>query len=228
MRTIFKGTVNGQTFDNVQDYNAEIQKCLANGTSINAESHTETAPEVADTNFLFPGFAHCKDIASLDDKFIDGALQLEADQFINDVSALFHDRIKPAIEEMPKEKLSLYKNLVAGIRKYLDELANKSMEKTAGITKRLQEIEDEIETLREENDVEEARKSVIDFVSDLYEDIAGAIEYFTPRMIQCVPGVAGCACDTIDPEPETKNTTPTTGAQYIEDIKAKARKLFGL
>ena len=231
MRTVFKGIVNGQEFDNVNDYNAEVQRCLAAGVGITAESHTDVAPEVQDTTFLFPGFAHCPDINSLNEDFIDSALALEANQFMADVNNLFHDRIKPAINGMNDQAIGEYKGMVTEIRKYLDKLAAESNNRTQAALNRLQELEDEINKLSDLSDQEEARKSVIDFVSSLYDSISKAIDFRAPQTQVVVPGVAGCPCGCghQDPagDPGEKGIV-NPGEQYIADIQAKARSLFGL
>ena len=41
-KTIFKGTVNGETFTDVQAYNKRVTELLANGECISAETSTET------------------------------------------------------------------------------------------------------------------------------------------------------------------------------------------
>lgn len=230
MRTVFKGVVNGQEFDNVNDYNAAVQRCLAAGEQITAESHTNVAPEVQDTTFLFPGFAHCPNIDSLNDDFIQSALALEANQFMIDVNDLFHDRIKPAIENMTDDGIKEYKGIVTHIREYLNKLTGESVRKTESIIKRLQELEKEIEDLGKESDQEEARKAVIDFVTSLYESIDKAIDFRTPRkeqIVQAVPGIAGCPCTCSAGEKGEKGIV-NPGEDYIANIQAKARALFGL
>lgn len=41
-KTVFKGTINGQEFDNVQDYNAKMGQLLAEGSPIDAHADTST------------------------------------------------------------------------------------------------------------------------------------------------------------------------------------------
>lgn len=40
-KTIFKGTVNGETFDNVAAYNARLQKLINSGENVEASSETK-------------------------------------------------------------------------------------------------------------------------------------------------------------------------------------------
>ena len=54
MKTIFCGEINGKKFDNVQDYNAEMNRLLALGEAIDAHSHTETAKTEPKTKGMYP------------------------------------------------------------------------------------------------------------------------------------------------------------------------------
>ena len=47
MKTIFEGTVNGEIFNNVNDYNNALTKAIASGKSVSAGSRTYTAKEEA-------------------------------------------------------------------------------------------------------------------------------------------------------------------------------------
>lgn len=51
-KTCFKGTINGQEFDNVRDYNAKMQELLEAGVAVTASSSTtiEATPEVCSCN----------------------------------------------------------------------------------------------------------------------------------------------------------------------------------
>lgn len=51
-KTCFKGTINGQEFDNVRDYNIKMQELLEAGVAVNASSSTtiEATPEVCSCN----------------------------------------------------------------------------------------------------------------------------------------------------------------------------------
>lgn len=44
-KVVFKGVINGEEFDNVKDYNDRINKLLAEGTSISANSNTQVVEE---------------------------------------------------------------------------------------------------------------------------------------------------------------------------------------
>lgn len=49
-KTIFKGTVNGETFDNVAAYNARLQELINSGVTVNASSDTKVNIEDEPTN----------------------------------------------------------------------------------------------------------------------------------------------------------------------------------
>lgn len=214
MKTAFTGTINGKEFDNVQDYNTEMQRCIAEGKSINAHAHTKTV-DASDDSFLFPGFAQCESLGTLNDAFIDVALSLDSGEFVRSVNDLLHDRILPEVAQMPEEQLSKYDEIVNGILKYLDDIAAKSNDRAEQTIKRLQEIEKELDELKKTADDEFDRKSVIDFVASLYNSIADAISV---RKI-----------DTPAPKDEDKcQCCSDKYTQGIEGIKAKARELFGL
>lgn len=232
MRTVFKGTINGQEFDNVQAYNAEIQRLIAAGENINATTHTEAAPELADNSFLLPGFAQCTGTDQLTDEFITEALKLDPDQFAKDVNELFHTKIVPTIAGMDRETLTKYAGIIEDIRGYLAGLAKESDEKANKFVTRLQEIEAELQDLRTQAAEEEDRKAVIDFVDSLYDSIEQLV-----RMHGIVADVDGCGHQDPAGEPGEPGCPcdecrcldgPSAGSAYMEDIRNKARALFGL
>lgn len=47
-KVVFKGTINGQEFDNVKDYNEKMSELINKGESISASSSTKIADEVED------------------------------------------------------------------------------------------------------------------------------------------------------------------------------------
>lgn len=214
MKTSFKGTINGKEFDNVQDYNAEMQRLIAEGQPINAHADTRTVEEL-DNSFLFPGFAQCENVDKLNDDFIDAALELDPDKFIDQVNGLLHDRIIPAINEMPETTISKYSDLVDGILNYLEGLATESDARAEQTTKRLQAIEKELAEIKTKAEVESDRKAVIDFVTNVYNGIADAID--------------ARSGENNTPKPCEGDCNPNSpGADYIDVIKRKARELFGL
>lgn len=222
MRTSFKGTINGKDFDNVQDYNTEMQRLIALGEPINAHADTCSIEAPEDNSFLFPGFAQCASINHLTDEFINAALNFKPNEFANDVNNLLHNRILPTIDKMPVQQLNQYAGLVDAILDYIDGLAKASDERAEKTINRLTEIEKELGELKNEANTESDRKAVIDFVSSLYASIKKAIDARgnvaqAPAPIDPDCGCQGCQCETTAP-----------GAEYLESIKTKARQLFGL
>ena len=59
-KIVFKGTVNGKEFNDVKSYNEALQKAIALGEVINAQSHTETVNELPQKTeediCMLPGF----------------------------------------------------------------------------------------------------------------------------------------------------------------------------
>ena len=220
MRTSFKGTINGQEFDNVQAYNAEMQRLIALGEPINAHADTRSIEAPEDKSYLFPGFAQCTSINHLTDEFISAALNFNPDQFAKEVNSLLHDKILPEIEKMPIDKLACYGDMVHGILEYLEKLAKASDDRAEQAINRLTEIEKELETLRNEANAESDRKAVIDFVTSLYDNIRQAISA-RGNVVQEPAPIEPCNGGTC--------TAPVApGAEYLETIKTKARQLFGL
>lgn len=220
MRTSFKGIINGKEFDNVRDYNAEMQRLIAEGGDIDAHADTRTI-ETPDNSFLFPGFAQCESVNQLTDEFINAALDaFDPDEFAASVNNLLHDRILPEIDNMPKDATDKYKAIVASILEYLHKLAAESDAKSAPIVKRLQEIEQELSELSRASEMESDRKSVIDFVTSLYENINRAIDVHNSNFVQP-------HCDPAEPKCEGM-AIGSPGTNYLEGIKAKAHALFGL
>lgn len=223
MRTSFKGTINGKDFDNVQDYNAEMQRLIALGEPISAHADTRSIEAPEDNSFLFPGFAQCTSINHLTDEFINAALNFNPKEFANDVNNLLHNRILPAIDKMPVKQLEQYAGMVDSILGYIEGLGKASDERAEQTINRLTEIEKELQDLKTEANAESDRKAVIDFVSSLYASIKKAIDA-RGNVAQVPEPITGtdCAC------PECRCETAAPGVEYLESIKTKARQLFGL
>lgn len=118
-KTCFKGTINGQEFDNVRDYNIKMQELLEAGVAVNASSSTVIAAakdaEVADDDEVTcAGKAVAK--AEEVEEYSYYPYMDDDDQFYLDLLVTHDSEInKEALDEMRKEFGRCYKAIINAI-----------------------------------------------------------------------------------------------------------------
>lgn len=244
-KTIFEGTVNGTKFDNVEDYNNAITRAIANGEPINASSNTRTADEIQEPSVgqdisLFPGFAHCASLDSLDMGFIKAGLEIPSEQFDKSVLDLLNEKIIPAIGKMNKADATRYKTLVEGIMAHLGKISSGYEQYGRDLDARLEKLNKEIEVLARNAEAAVKENRIVQVTSALYGDINEAVSRrlatFTEPSIPH-PNIAGAIGDKImDGHPDSAGEPgacgdPCTYGQatddYIENVRKLVRTIFG-
>lgn len=248
-KTIFEGTVNGAKFDNVQDYNNAIARAIANGEPIQASSSTRTAdeiqePAVGQDTSLFPGFAHCASLDSLDMDFIKAGLEIPSEQFDKATLDLLNKTIIPAIGKMDKVQATRYKTLVEGIMNHLGKISSEYERYGRDLDARLEKLNKEIETLARNAEAAVKENRIVQITSALYNDINEAVSQrlatFTEPTIphQDIAGAIGDrimgghqdpagepgSCGICRCEPCTCNQST---ADYLENVRKLVRTIFG-
>ena len=116
-KTCFKGTINGQEFDNVRDYNAKMQELLEAGVAVTASSSTtiEATPEVCS----------CNDAKNecCNRQVIDESEEYSCYPYMDDDDPFYLDLLvtndpeinKEALDEMRKEFNRCYKAIINAI-----------------------------------------------------------------------------------------------------------------
>ena len=177
-KTIFEGAVNGAKFDNVQDYNNAITKALASGESVNASSNTYTTDDTAEADntsgddiSLFPGFAHCNSLDSLNKEFINTGLEIPEEEFEDSLSRLFNEKITPVVAKMDKARAERYKMLIEGIMRYLGEIASDYDQLGQQIDNRLTKLNEEIDELAKKAQRAIDENRIVQSTASLYDNI---------------------------------------------------------
>lgn len=248
-KTIFEGTVNGAKFDNVQDYNNAIAQAIAKGEPINASSNTRTADEIQEPVVgqdisLFPGFAHCASLDSLDTDFIKAGLEIPSEQFDKAVLDLLDEKIIPAIDKMNKADATRYKTLVEGIMAHLGKISSEYEQYGRDLDARLEKLNKEIEVLARNAEAAVKENRIVQVTSALYgvinEAVSQRLATFTEPSISH-PNIAGAIGDKImgghqdsADEPDACGVCcgdPCTCGQatddYIENVRKLVRTIFG-
>ena len=113
-KTCFKGTINGQEFDNVKDYNAKMQELLEAGVAVTASSSTtiEATPDVCSCNEAKNECSNCQAIDESEDYSCYPYMD-DDDSFYLDLLVTNDPEInKEALDEMRKEFGRCYKAII--------------------------------------------------------------------------------------------------------------------
>ena len=175
MKTIFCGEINGKKFDNVQDYNAEMNRLLVLGEAIDAHSHTETAKTEPKTKGMYPGFEHCVDADHLDDLFVPEGLKFSREVFDKKIEKAFDETIEPNIAIMDEKAA---KDYVANVEKILAHLFNISADYDSNMGKlknELTRLDQELDRVGKEIDELSDKKDIVDITGGLYTSIRDAL-----------------------------------------------------
>lgn len=130
----FEGTVNGQKFNSVTQYNDALKAALEAGGEVKASSrtYTENVPEPEEKPTLFPGFAHCIDELNLDSKFLTDTKDMLLEK-IRENNQEFLTGLKEALAQMDAEQTKTYLQKAARIKAYLGQLIKKQKELSSSI-----------------------------------------------------------------------------------------------
>ena len=237
-KTIFEGIVNGVKFDNVKDYNDAITKAIATGEPIQASSNTKTVDELPNGAgqdiSLFPGFAHCASLDSLDAEFIKTGLEIPEDKFGEAIIKLLNETIKPAIGAMNEAEARRYKQLVEGIISHIGKLSGEYEQYGKKLDERLTALSNEIEKLAENAQAAANENRIVQVTASLYNDINEAISDRLATFVEPTiphPDIAGAVkqefgCGHPDPcgAPGICGCSPD---DYITKVRKLVQTIFG-
>ena len=235
-KTIFEGTVNGTKFDNVQDYNNAIAQAIAKGEPINASSNTRTTDEIQESSVgqdisLFPGFAHCASLDSLDMDFIKAGLEIPSEQFDKSVLDLFNKKIIPAIDKMNKVDAIQYKSLIEGIMAHLGKISSEYEQYGHDLDARLEKLNKEIEALAQNAEAAVKENHIVQATSALYSDINEAVSQRLATFAEPPVSHSNSAEDKIEDGHPDSACEPSASDQstvdYVENIRKLIRTIFG-
>ena len=202
-KTFFEGKVNGQVFDNVNDYNACLQAMLDMGKDVEASSSTkivecdcecgcdskcececekcqkaDNKPLKANVNFL-PGFESDNKSAYIDDLVV-----LEGSEYDSKLEAIdesmekIYCDIKTALNDPTNDihKKEVYLKKVRDIINIIDEDYNKNKEALANISTKVRDIENELYKLNNIHETLCKAEVIIDTYGDWYDRVQDMVE----------------------------------------------------
>lgn len=239
MKVVFEGTVNGQKFDNIQDYNAAVQKVLAEGGELHTSSQTHTVqddcvgcskPECTCTTAMFPEFEHCQSIKGLDDRYL---LTKESPiEFKQRVIDTLNSQIIPELNTMSYDALDVYREIIHNIAndhiaKTIDELAD-----------RVKEYCDENRHLKAQFEASNKRVKdnthklqIASALQDVYGDILDITESYMRDEAQKRDALAKKTLEDVNvPETQTEvkeEPKVYTQEDYINSIRKLVKTIFG-
>lgn len=251
-RTIFEGTINGETFDSVQTYNARMNELVNSGEVINASSNTRIEYVDAPTNVptLEPAVVETpvdEDLSFYpymdnDDPFyLDILVATDTDQnraALDEVNVIL-DKCKTYIEDALNDEDVCTKtkvNYLEDIREILESIdqdaentvkARKSvLDKRAILTKEFELIRDKYEQDIKDSLNEEillnSAAPVIATLKTFYKDVETMVE----------ENLADCQCNCGDNCTCHKNDEPVTESREVEptrvsDLSTLLDTIFG-
>ena len=202
-KTVFEGKVNGQVFDNVNDYNACLQAMLDMGKDVEASSSTkivecdcecgcdskrececekcqkvDNKPMKANVNFL-PGFESDNKSAYIDDLVV-----LEGSEYDSKLEAIdesmekIYCDIKTALNDPTNDlhKNEVYLKKVRDIINVIDEDYNKNKEALAKTNTKINSVETELNELKEIQDTLYKAELVIEMYGKWYNEVQNMVE----------------------------------------------------
>ena len=184
LKTIFKGTINGKSFDSVEAYNEEMNRLISSGAiHIDASSNTtvrECNCEPCECNCepcncgtneeckcehvnMLPGFNENKNY--LDElAFPDAEKNIKSINSLNDFLEQHIQKVINKIDEMDEHSL---KNYLADVKTVLKQLSFDYKKTRDG----LNHLEQEIEELDKKVECLEASLDIIELFKDFYEEV---------------------------------------------------------
>ena len=183
-KKVFKGIINGQEFDNVQEYNTRMNELIASGEDIEATSQTsiqdvedvcakenendcckETSTDEEFVNML-PGFNPRTSLNSFLDELVTDNPDLDKENFIK-VHKYHEDNLPKIIKKINKMDYHAAKGYLNDINVVLTEITNTDSD----VKKSDNDIRERIASLQEELEDIKRCYPVIKEYHDLYQEL---------------------------------------------------------
>ena len=194
-KTVFVGQVNDQKFDNVNDYNACVQALMDMGQDFQATSSTQVVeipeeeetctcdkctcgkkPLRAVTSFL-PAYED-KENGAYIDKLINAETEEEFNSVMDNVDIELNKTYNKIIEAIPhntREQIEVFTDAAGEMVDILTRDYTKTVNALEPITKRIDELEKELDSLYETANKLDMSKEVIETYAEFYGAVARAI-----------------------------------------------------
>lgn len=252
-KTCFKGTINGQKFDNVKDYNAKMQELLEAGVAVTASSSTtiEATPEVCSCNEAKNECCKCNVIDD-DEEHSYYPFMDDDDPFYLDLLVTNDSEInKEALDEVHKEFDRCYKVIINAIsdkdvcvehlkeyrldlREIIDNVKNDkqhTLDAIKRIKNRKDELEVEMNAINSELQLLEDAKPVIKEFIDFYENVeADVINEIKSRPCVCGKNCdpdCKCDCHNVSRTDKVTTTVEEAAPQKTYELSDILEHIFG-
>lgn len=178
-KLIFKGTINGKSFDNVEAYNEEMNRLLSSGAiHIDASSNTTVREECETCNCECGtneecNCKHCKDKDS-EPNFIMPGFDRAGTKYM-DIELTEQDyktyklAILKELDKYSKEDLKYYYDLITSVLASINADADNTIEAIAELEKKADKIQDQIDFMNGSLDT-------IEHYVDFYNEIGKKVE----------------------------------------------------
>jgi chromosome segregation ATPase len=223
-KVVFEGTVNGKKFDNIQEYNAEVQRILADGGSLETYSSTKTVDTDdlgEDTKSLYPLFESSQDLNNLNDSFLSDNIDIRA------VTQSVRELISTRIAQMYDDELTNYETKIHQILDFLTTTENHEVytldfisRQLSNLHKQIDQLNSEISSLGSRHDAVADRVDRAKSARDIYNTILAAILKRQAALRLEVPGESQTAASTID-------VTDENVENYRKGIRKLVQAIFG-
>lgn len=209
-KTIFEGTINGVKFDNVQDYNVEMQRCLAEGIAVQATSATKTVEETVeqkqapvaqpiDANhaMFYPGFEHCFETPTphFDERFVDEIVGRDEDSILRGINYALNNVTKLLIL-LPQDELKKYKSRIDDVLEYIFNRDGHYEKDIEQLEERRLALEEEHRKVCDDIKTLEKRWEIIRHLADMYQSIS---ENVIEKISDEIEVPKGSGLDSINP-----------------------------
>lgn len=232
MKTVFKGTINGKEFNNVEEYNKEMRELLSKGESINASSSTQVVNEtgagtptanieekIQETQkenieeYMLPYFDD-PEFHYLDDTISDD--ENENSKIINDIInnlTVAKENILETLENMTladiKEYAKTINNVLTKIR-FDNTLNQEAIDIIDGrIAKHSEEIaklQNELNKFRNDRKALVSAKKIINTMNSFYSDLVNETNKCSFGPVLVKQAVLDCPCEHKDEEKYPTNS----------------------
>lgn len=225
-KTIFKGTINGKSFDSVQSYNEEMTRVISAGESVVAESHTETVDTDDNKDFDLPGLY---DEEFYIDRLVTGDNDKDAELYATEIEKLskYYDDFKVRVKNLSNEEVENFcldlKDAVECVGE--DEESNTDLIKE--LNEKKKDLLNRIEKIDKELNIANNSTQVINLYKDFYEDLLNSTKKCQCNHDDSCCNCDECCCNSHNEKVETPNEKIKTVDDAINTIQNIFKTIFG-
>ncbi len=230
-KTVFEGTINGEQFDNVVDYNKRMQELLGQGVQVNASSNTRTidepteipapAKDILNSGRMYPGF----ETMTLGTDFIEKALEHHNEDVADSFKRYVQENVIPELNKMNREDLGIYLGNLDKILAHLGTIERKNEDAIDGIDRELQELQKKLDECSSRLSDHQAIGGVLEMFTHNYSELKDRAIEIASRQIQGCQ-CNGCSCGHPDPVGERGESGTPTGQDSVAGILKLVREIF--